>query len=116
MPTIAAALTVRLALVPRFVVGVFEGEPASPLEAELLLLAVRADYRRRGVASQLTETLESCFQESGVTMYRVAVRSWLTPALEFYRRAGFEEETSAQVLGAPMTYLTKGIDAAERRT
>ena len=109
LPAIGAALCLRWALVPRFILGVFEGEPASPLEAELLLLAVSADYRRSGVASQLTQALESRFQDRGVNEYRVAVRSWLGPALEFYRRAGFVEETQANVLGAPMTYLTKAL-------
>jgi len=103
------ALAVRPALARRFALSLLQREPPSAVAAELLLLAVHDDHRRRHVGTGLLDTLESRFLEAGVSDYRVAVRSWLKPALDFYGSHAFEVEAEASVLGAPMTYLRRRV-------
>jgi ribosomal protein S18 acetylase RimI-like enzyme len=106
---LALALLARPALARRFALSLLQREPPSPVAAELLLLAVHDDHRRRHVGSDLLDGLERRFLALGVSDYRVAVRSWLAPAIGFYRRLAFEVEAEADVLGAPMTYLRRRI-------
>jgi len=103
------ALAGRPALVARFARTLLQKEPTSEVAAELLLLAVHGDHRRRHVGSDLLDALEQRFRATGVSDYRVAVRSWLQPAIGFYRSLSFEVEAEADVLGAPMTYLRRRI-------
>ena len=107
LPALLRALAFRPAFVPVFAQSVLHREPSSPIAVELLLLAVKGDYRRRHIASDLVRVLEDHLRARGATEYRVAVRSWLTAALEFYRSMGFEVECEAEVLGAAMTYLRR---------
>ena len=106
---LALALAPRPALARRFALGLLHREPASVVAAELLLLAVHGDHRRRHVGSDLLGGLERRFLSARVPEYRVAVRSWLAPAIGFYRSLAFEVEAEADVLGAPMTYLRRRI-------
>jgi len=103
------ALLARPALAHRFALTLLQHEPPSEAVAELLLLAVHPDHRRRHVGTDLLAALERQLLGAGVAAYRVAVRSWLTPAIGFYQSHAFEVEAEAEVLGAPMTYLRRRI-------
>ena len=106
---LVVALAARPLLARRFALSLLQPEPASEVSAELLLLAVHGDHRRRHVGTDLLTTLERRFLAGGIADYRVAVRSWLAPAIGFYRSHAFEVEAEADVLGSPMTYLRRRI-------
>lgn len=60
-------------------------------EAHLLLLAVQATQRRRGVASALLDWLEPTVRAAGMTTIRLETRAGNAAALSFYERHGFRE-------------------------
>lgn len=109
---IRALLSVeRVGLVASLARMIVEGEPQPTMPAELLLLVVDPGARRGGVGSGLIGALEGAFAERGVTRYRVAVRSQLAAARAFYEALGFDHEQERTVLGQPMVYLTKQVQA-----
>ncbi len=57
-------------------------------EAELLLLAVNPDFRRRGVGRTLLEDFVQSVGAQGVTQVHLEVRE-NNPAIQMYRGAGF---------------------------
>jgi ribosomal-protein-alanine N-acetyltransferase len=59
-------------------------------EAELLLLAVGQEVRRRGVGGALLARFISVAKRRGATRLHLEVRDG-NPALDLYRSAGFEE-------------------------
>ncbi|MGE5616229.1 MAG: GNAT family N-acetyltransferase [Bacillota bacterium] len=59
--------------------------------AHLLLFAVRADVRRRGVGSALLGWLEEVGRAAGIGRFRLEARRDNEPALAFYRRHGYCE-------------------------
>lgn len=60
-------------------------------DAHLLLLAVDATRRRRGIASALFEWLDVTARVAGIESIRAEVRAANHPARAFYRRHGFEQ-------------------------
>jgi ribosomal protein S18 acetylase RimI-like enzyme len=102
----------RFGLVGRLARMVFEGEPHPPIPAELLLLVVDRQARRRGVGGGLIGAVEETFAAQGIRRYRVAVRSRLDAARAFYVALGFQHEQNRTVLGQPMVYLTKQVGSA----
>jgi ribosomal-protein-alanine N-acetyltransferase len=60
-------------------------------EAHLLLLAVHASQRRKGVGSALLAWLESTVSVAGIAMVRLETRARNDEARSFYRHHGFEE-------------------------
>ena len=99
----------RLALIGQLARMSIEGEPQPPTPAELLLLVVDPASRRCGIGGQLLAAMEAAFAREAIERYRVAVRSHLTAAREFYSALDFEYEQERQVLGRPMLYLTKRV-------
>jgi len=71
---------------------VFRGAVQSGLEelpdAELMSLAVQAEYRGEGVAAGLYEQLQDRFQSIGVDEFKIVVGQDLRPAHRFYARMG----------------------------
>ncbi len=59
--------------------------------AHLLLLAVHAAHRRRGIGSALVVWLEEVARTAGILRLGVEARADNEAALAFYRRHGFEE-------------------------
>lgn len=59
-------------------------------ESELWNLAVRPQDRRRGIAKALWQQARGQLAQVGVTRVFLEVRATNTPALEFYRVAGFK--------------------------
>src|ERR1043165_4394164 len=59
--------------------------------AHLLLFAVRAEVRRRGIGTSLLRWLEQVASVAGVTRFRVESRSDNAAALAFYRKHGYAE-------------------------
>ena len=57
-------------------------------EAELLLIAVRPRFRRRGIAAALLDRAAADAAASGIESLHLEVRDG-NPALELYRAAGF---------------------------
>jgi ribosomal protein S18 acetylase RimI-like enzyme len=99
---------IRWRLVPLFVQQTFRNvEPQPSIPAELLLLVVHPAARRQHIAGRMVAELECTFHDRGIKQYRVAVRTQLAVARQFYQATGFELEQELTVLGAPMTYLTK---------
>ncbi len=60
-------------------------------DANLDLLAVKQNYRRRGVARSIVEWLIEVALEAGVHSVYVQVRKLNTGAVEFYRKLSFEQ-------------------------
>lgn len=60
-------------------------------EAHLLLLAVQASHRRRGIGSALMAWLEAPALAAGIGMVRLEARRTNRRALAFYRRLGYKE-------------------------
>lgn len=58
-------------------------------DAHLLLLAVEAAQRRRGIASALLDWLEITVRTAGIESIRAEVRASNRAARAFYRRHGF---------------------------
>ena len=58
-------------------------------EAQLLLLAVRASHRRRGMGTALLSWLEVTARTAGITVIGLQVRSANDAAIAFYRSVGF---------------------------
>lgn len=63
----------------------------TPDDVHLLVIAVAADYRRRGLATQLLAQVEQLAREYGVARVLLEVRPSNTRALAFYRQQGFTE-------------------------
>ena len=59
-------------------------------EAELLTIAVRADYRRRGAGTALLRLVIALVRERGARHLFLEVEADNLTALRLYRRAGFE--------------------------
>ena len=60
-------------------------------EAHLLLLAVQAAQRRKGVGSALLAWLEATVSVAGIAIVRLETRASNDEARSFYRHHGFEE-------------------------
>lgn len=60
-------------------------------EAHLLLLAVAASHRRRGIGSALLSWLEAAALTAGIGLVRLEARCTNGAALAFYRRLGYKE-------------------------
>ncbi len=61
------------------------------VEAHLSLLAVRPSYRRRRIARNLLERLETSARMAGIGEIQLEVRTGNGDALEFYRQLGYRE-------------------------
>lgn len=59
--------------------------------AHLLLFAVDAPDRRRGLGSRLLDWLEQVARTAGISRFRVEVRADNAGALAFYRKHGYVE-------------------------
>lgn len=108
---IAIASPKRWRVLPSLLQSLREHEPAPPIPAELLTLIVDGRRRQQGVGRRLLDALEAEFASERIPLYRVAVRSHLAIARAFYEATGFVFEQQLQVLGRPMTYLTKTVAA-----
>jgi ribosomal-protein-alanine N-acetyltransferase len=58
--------------------------------AHLVLLAVTASHRRRGIASRLLDWVEVLARRGGIRCIQLEVRETAGPARAFYRRRGFD--------------------------
>lgn len=59
-------------------------------EAELLLIAVLPEWRRKSVAIQLLEFIEACLTDHGMAKLFLEMRKG-NPAEMLYRKSGFEQ-------------------------
>ncbi len=59
--------------------------------AHLVLLAVRADYHRRGIGRRMTQWLVDTALTAGIATLHVELRADNKPATMFYRALGFEQ-------------------------
>ena len=57
-------------------------------KAELLSIAVKEDYQRKGVAKQLFKALVNEFHKMGINEFRIVVGSSLFKAKNFYQKMG----------------------------
>jgi [ribosomal protein S18]-alanine N-acetyltransferase len=58
-------------------------------EADLLLIAIHPDFRRRGIAAGLLRFIQSDASSSGIDKLCLEVRSTNDGAIALYRQAGF---------------------------
>lgn len=77
-----------LALIEDQAVG-FSLARAAGYEAELLLVAVRPQWRRRGVAARLIRALLDRLKRNGADALYLEVRDGNLEAMDLYRRQGF---------------------------
>jgi ribosomal-protein-alanine N-acetyltransferase len=62
----------------------------STVQARVLMLAVSSEMRRKGIGSMLmARFLEEC-RKKGVRVVNLEVRRGNIPAMEFYKRFGFQ--------------------------
>jgi ribosomal protein S18 acetylase RimI-like enzyme len=111
VPALVWALASRraLRLAGRLLCTLTERSPQPPIAAELLLLAVDARARRRGIGRCLIDALEAEFRQDAVAIYRVSMRPGGAAAEPFYEALGFAVDQHVPVFGEPMTYLIKRI-------
>ena len=57
-------------------------------KAELLSIAVKEDYQRKGVAQQLFKALAKEFYKNGINEFKIVVGDNLVNAKKFYRKMG----------------------------
>jgi len=67
-----------------------EQEGAVPVPAELVVIAVDASLRSKGMGAALCMALDDTFRQRGITRYKVTVNQSNEGANRFYRRQGFE--------------------------
>ena len=77
----------------------------APVECQIGSIAVLPEYRRRGVASELLGILTEVCSRTGTGEIYLEVRVSNTPAIELYRRFGFETD------GRREKYYQDGEDA-----
>ncbi len=71
------------------IVGMLAAMIPAPKEARILLMAVRPDYRNRGIGrSMLAEFTERCFRND-LKVINLEVRITNDSAIRFYRHQGF---------------------------
>ena len=75
-------------------------------EADMMNLAVHPEYRRRGIARQLVQTLICWLKEQGSHILILEVRASNAPAIELYTQLGF-----VQVGRRPNYYFKPKEDA-----
>jgi ribosomal-protein-alanine N-acetyltransferase len=78
--------------------------PAKPV-AEIISLAVRPDFRQKGIGKELTNFLISHFKKRGVKEIFLEVRTENKTAISFYKNLGFT------VLKTLKNYYRNGDDA-----
>ncbi len=67
----------------------YVGSQIVPDEADMMNLAVREDYRRKGIARALVSRLISALQQEGVCSLSLEVRASNAPACALYKGLGF---------------------------
>jgi [ribosomal protein S18]-alanine N-acetyltransferase len=75
-------------------------------EAHIMTLAVREDYRRRGLGSRLLLELIDASQEMGARFFTLEVRKSNCEAIELYSRFGF------QIMGERKNYYLDNMENA----
>ena len=75
-------------------------------EGDLNLLAVQAEYRRKGIAARLVKELEIQAKRLGIRCYTLEVRTGNASAIAFYTRLGFEQ------VGRRKNYYVKPVEDA----
>ncbi|UCD80034.1 MAG: ribosomal protein S18-alanine N-acetyltransferase [Desulfobacterales bacterium] len=75
-------------------------------ELHILKIAVTAAWRRRGIATRLTEQCLKLGKERGATSAHLEVRPSNTPAVELYQKLGFK------VVGCRHNYYTDSKEDA----
>ncbi len=61
-------------------------------DADITNVAVRSDFRRRGIAEKILVELMKCGEEAGVLNYTLEVRSKNLAAIKLYEKLGFRKE------------------------
>lgn len=74
------------------IVGFVMGTVQRAYQARILALAVAHEWRRQGIATQLTERFLEAFREYGVEEVTLEVRTTNEAAIELYRSLGFEQD------------------------
>jgi ribosomal protein S18 acetylase RimI-like enzyme len=108
---VAAALIRK----PRLLSSVFETflypskEGANVPAAELLVIAVRAPDRNKGVGAALVRRLDETMRRHGIDSYKVTVLASNEVAIEFYRRLGFVIKGQFQMYRKPWNILVSEL-------
>lgn len=73
------------------VVTGYIGSQTVPDESDMMNVAVHPDYRRRGIAEALVNTLCDALKERGSVSLTLEVRASNEPAKALYEKLGFEQ-------------------------
>ena len=73
------------------VVAGYIGSQTVPDESDMMNVAVHPDYRRRGIAEALVNTLCDALKERGSVSLTLEVRASNEPAKALYEKLGFEK-------------------------
>ena len=73
------------------VVAGYIGSQTVPDESDMMNVAVHPDYRRRGIAEALVNTLCDALKERGSVSLTLEVRASNEPAKALYEKLGFEQ-------------------------
>lgn len=79
-----------ISMVEGVVVGFISGRRVA-VEAEILNLAVKPEFRRHGHGRALINVVLECFEQDGVLQVFLEVRQSNHGAIAFYQRLGFRE-------------------------
>ena len=79
----------------------------SSIHARILMIAVREDRRRRGYGTVLLSRFTEACSRKGIKLITLEVRQNNFPAMDFYRKLGFE------VFGTLRGYYSDGEDGLQ---
>lgn len=68
-----------------FVIGITQRK-----EGHILVIAVRDDFKRKGIGTVLMQKLISVYKKNGITRLRLEVRESNIAAISMYRKLGFK--------------------------
>jgi ribosomal protein S18 acetylase RimI-like enzyme len=86
-----------------------EQEGSAPVKAELVVIAVAAEARSKGVGAALCTALDASFRHKAIAQYKVTVNESNEGANRFYRRQGFTLADSFCLYGRRWNLYTKAL-------
>ena len=96
-----------------------DGDTATPREAELKSMAVRADLQGRGIGAALIQAARALLTTAGVRVLHVSTAAASSANLRFYQRQGFrmrsvERDAFTAATGYPPGITVEGIPLRDR--
>jgi GNAT superfamily N-acetyltransferase len=80
------------------------------IKPELLSIAVRSDMRGKGIGTVLVETLNDCFREKHIPVYKAYTDMLYSTGSRLYKKLSFELIGEANLLGLPFRLYVKHLN------